>query len=117
MVLQRVLSPGDVTFDTGGGGGGGGSGTVVVLGITVAWYTGLLSSSSTYPGLAKFRGEPAIIPTWKIFMILILSANSQIITHFSGQFPTLTQQINTFSSLETKALIVCTEFWAECVQS
>ena len=36
MALQRVLSPGDVTFDTGGGGGGGGSGTVVVLGITVA---------------------------------------------------------------------------------
>ena len=80
MALQRVLSPGDVTFDTGGGGGG--LGTVVVLGITVAWYTGLLSSSSTYPGLAKFRGEPAIMPEWKIFMILILSTNSLILTHF-----------------------------------
>ena len=34
MALPRVLSPGDVTFDTGGGGGG--LGTVVVLGITVA---------------------------------------------------------------------------------
>ena len=34
MALQRVLSAGDVTVDTGGGGGG--LGTVVVLGITVA---------------------------------------------------------------------------------